>query len=1077
MPMIFASKPSDPVDRRATSAEVFSRSKIHAMKPRRCSFRLVGDGRSGGRGVESGMPGEMPGPGWSAVRGISAGMIRPLCRLMVILQAGASATAAPVPTRGFAVDTTDRNEVVAFYQAYYMASEGYRDRIGWTGNYNSAAEGAEGTVSAEFSADVERRLNYLRAMCGLKADVRVNSGATVNIVPGDAWVPPVATTKAAASQRSALMIALNYPGNAGMSHDPSSTATGWTPAAWNANRNGNLSLGFFGPGAVEAYFKEEVTGTSDWNVAVGHRRWLMFPLSTDFATGDTPGSFTSTTNSLRPPSNVLYVVPKTGELDFSPPVKFAAYPPSGFCPAKLNTPFWSLSYPKADFSAATVSLKDAGMNAVPVTVVSRINGFGDNTIVWQVPAAATMQSVTSDTAWHVTVSNIGGTGVPAQHSYTVTLIDPDRLNETPLVSRNPSPLTVGGVYTMPEVPGADRMEAGFFLRQPAAWTEGAEDAPATTVIGRTHPGYALRATTAGYVKSGSKSFRLTFPTRYDPLINGVPQQQFELGRDVVPGPGGQLVFQFRRGLMTPASKLAVEYSPDDGITWSLLGSLISGLGGAGDPSFQAASMALPGGPAPLRIRFRYYLSDTTSPIYAHEDYPTQPTGVFVDNIAVTGCNGLQRTALLAADGLSTFALDATTAGQPVVAGQEWWLRARAVLGGKAFPYGPATVVAPAMPLQLIGPARPPAGGADYEFITDPTADSYVLEVATLGPVDLWTEGAESSPPPQVSSSTGGYALLSSVSGYRKSGTFAFRLGLSTLADEEDHLTLERRVVPSESSSLEFWFRRGPMSLTNRLHAELSTDDGATWTSIGSIAGTKKADKAVTRHSIPLAPWADRPVKLRLVLRKEAGGSNLKWNAKKSGIWIDDITVTSPSGVVAAHIMPVAGGATRVRLDDVAAGGELVPGSELRLRLRSVHGGAPGAWGPELRVIPLDPASSARVMPAGFAAWQSDHPALPLDFEGDADRDGLADGVEYAFSLDPGDGVRIPDRVALEAGRMTLSRDLPIERSDVIYGAEWSDDLSSWSADGIEVRIGDGEIRASAPQGHGRRFMRWNLGVR
>ena len=1077
MPMIFASKPSDPDDRRATSEEGSSRSRIDPMNPRRCSFRLVGPGRSGGRGAESAMPGATPGSGGSAVGGISTGMIRPLCRLMVMLHAGAAATAAPVPTRGFAVDTTDRNEVVAFYQAYYMASEGYRDRIGWTGSYNSVPEGAEGTVSAEFTADVERRLNYLRAMCGLKADVRVNTGATVNIVPGDAWEPPAATTKAAASQRAALMIALNYPGNAGMSHDPSSTATGWTPAAWNANRNGNLSLGFFGPGAVEAYFKEEVTGTSDWNVGVGHRRWLMFPLSTDFATGDTPGSFTAATNTLRPPSNVMYVVPKTGELDFSPPVKFAAYPPMGFCPAKLNTPFWSLSYPKADFSAATVSLKDAAMNPVPVTVVSRINGFGDNTIVWRVPAPATAQSVTSDTAWQVTVSNIKGTGVPAQHSYTVTLIDPDQLNETPVISRNPTPLTVGGVYTLPEVPGADRMEAGFFLRQPAAWTEGAEDAPATTVIGRTHPGYALRATTAGYVKSGSKSFRLTFPTRYDPLINGVPQQQFELGRDVVPGPGGQLVFQFRRGLMTPASKLAVEYSPDDGTTWSLLGSLISGLGGAGDTSFQAASMALPGGPAPLRIRFRYYLSDTASPIYAHEDYPTQPTGVFVDNIAVTGCDGLQRTALLAADGLSTFALDATTAGQPVVAGQEWWLRARAVLGGKAFPYGPATVVAPAMPLQLIGPAEPPASGADYEFITDPTADSYLLEVATLGPVDLWTEGAESSPPPRVSSSTGGYALLSSVSGYRKSGTFAFRLGLSTPADEEDHLTLERRVVPSESSSLDFWFRRGPMSLTNRLHAELSTDDGATWTSIGSIAGTKKVDKAVTRQSIPLAPWADRPVKLRLVLRKEAGGSNLKWNAKKSGIWIDDITVTSPSGVVASHIVPVAGGATRVRLDDAAAGGGLVPGSELRLRLRSVHGGAPGSWGPALRVIPVEPASSARVTPAGFAAWQSGHPALPLDFEGDADRDGLADGVEYAFSLDPGDGVRIPDRVALEAGRMTLSRDLPMERSDVIYGAEWSDDLSRWSADGIEVRIGDGEIRASAPQGHGRRFMRWNLGVR
>jgi hypothetical protein len=982
-----------------------------------------------------------------------------------------------VPTRGLEVDTSDRNEVVSFFQAYYMASEGYQDRIGWTGNYNSTAAGAEGTVSAAFVGDVERRLNFYRAMCGLNADVRVNSGATVGVVSGDAWVPPAGTTKAAASQRSALMIIRTYPGNGGLSHNPPTSATAWTTAAWNANRNGNLALGFFGPGAVDAYFREDVTGISAWNVDVGHRRWLMFPWSTDFATGDTPGSFTPGTGSVRPPSNSLYVIPKLDELDFTPPVKFASYPPAGFCPARLNAAFWSLSYPDANFSAATVSLKDAAMNPVPVTVVSRRTGFGDNSIVWQVPPQVSVKSVDADTTWHVTVSNIAGESVPSQHSYQVTLIDPDRLNETPVISGNSAPVGSGSIYTVDGVPGADEMEVGFYLRQPSTWTEGAEDVPASTVIDGSHPSYPLRASTAGWAGSGSKAFRLTFPTRYDPFINGVPQQQFELGRELVPGLSGKLNFKLRRGLMTAASKLAVEVSSDDGLSWSLLGSLFSGAGGAGDPAFQTVSVDLPTGLSPLRVRFRYYLADAMSPLYAHEDYPTQPTGIFIDDIAVTGCDWLQRTGAVRAAGLASFPLEAATAGVPLVTGQEWWLRARAILGGKAFSHGPPLVATPAGPLQLIGPLQPPLTGADYDFIPDPGADSYLLEVTTVGSREIWTEGAENSPAPQVSSAIGSYGLTSNLKGYVKSGAFAFRLGLSTAADDEDHFTIERDVVPSGDSSLDFWYRRGPMSPGNRLHVELSTDAGASWTSVSNLAGTKKADKAGSLRSVPLGAWAEQAIRLRFALRRDPGGVNLKWNAKKSGIWIDDITVTSPSDVVASNVVPVAGGETKVRLDDSTAGGDLVPGSTLRLRLRSVVGGLPGPWGPVLVVNPAAAPSPASVAPAGFAGWQAGYPGLDLSFEGDADRDGLADGIEYAFSLDPDDGVRIPDQMIIEAGLLTIRRNLPVERVDVSYGAEWSEDLGSWTADGVQVRIEGGDIRATVPQGSGRRFIRWNIGVK
>lgn len=977
-----------------------------------------------------------------------------------------------MPTRGFEVDTTNRNEVVSFYQKVYMASEGYQDRIGWTGNYNSTAAGAEGTVSAVFSGDVERRVNYYRAMCGLQADVRVNSGATVNIVAGDKWVPSASTAKAAASQRSALMIIRTFPGNSGLSHDPPTSATAWTTAAWNANRNGNLALGFFGPGAVDAYFKEDVTGISAWNVDVGHRRWLMFQWSTDFATGDTPGSFSA--GSVRPPSNAMYVIPKTDELDFSPALVFASFPSAGYFPARLNASFWSLSYPGADFSAATVTLKDASLNTLPVTVISRRTGYGDNSIVWQVPAAAAVKSVSSDLTWNVTVSNIGGAGVPSQHSYQVTLIDPDRLNETPVVSGNPTPVGSGSVYTISGVPGAEQMEAGFFLRSASSWTEGAEDAPVSTVVDGTDGSYAFRASTAGYAKSGTRAFRLTFPTRYDPFINGVPAQSFELGRELVPGASGSLNFQFRRGLMTPASKLAVETSTDDGLSWSVVGTPWSGLGGAGDATFQSASVNLPAGTAPLRVRFRYYLADPLSALYAHEDYPTHPTGIFIDDVTVSGRDWLDPTGSVSGPGLATVTLDAGTAGRPLASGQEWWLRARAILGGKPFAYGPAKIVTPSGPLQLIGPVEPPVSGADYDFIPDPAADSYLLEVSTLADSEVWTEGAESSPVPQVSSNIGSYALSSNLKGYAKSGIYAFRLGLSTLADEEDFFTVERRVIPTAASSLNFWYRRGPMSLTNRLHVELSTDDGATWTSISNIPGIKKADKSVSLRSIPLAAWAEQPVKLRFAVRKDMGGVNLKWNAKKSGIWIDDITVTSPSDVLASNTVAVSGAATKVRLDDSTAGGDLVPGLSVRMRLRSINGVTPGSWGPPLVVVPSDVASPLIGVPDGFAAWQAGYPELDLSFEGDADRDGFADGIEYAFSLDPGDGVRIPDRFELQAGMMSISRDLPVERADVNYGAEWSDDFGTWSADGVEIRIEDGEIRASAPRGEGRRFMRWNV---
>lgn len=957
--------------------------------------------------------------------------------------------------------------MVGFYQRVYQASEGYRARIAWTGNYTSTAAGAEGTVSAAFAGDVERRLNYFRALCGVPADVRVNSGSTVYILPSDTWQPAATTTKAAAAQRSALMIVRTYPSNGGLSHNPAQNIPAWTTAAWNANRNGNLALGFYGPGAIDAYVREDVTGISSWNVDVGHRRWLMCHWSTDFATGDTPGHFSSATNTVRPPSNATYVVPRASEVDFDVEPGFHSYPSPGYFPAPHNSPYWSLSYPDADFSTASVTLRDAASNVVPVTIVSRRTGYGDNSIVWQVPAAAAVTTVSADTLWQVTVSGIQGDGVPAQHSYPVTLIDPERLLDSPVVSGNSSPLaTTGATYQIAATGAVDEVEAGMFLRQSATWSEGAEDSPVARVIERTSGTYPFRATNAGYVKSGAKAFRLTFPTRYDPQINGVPAQSFELDRELLAGAATTLNFHYRRGLMTAASKLAVESSADGGRTWSALATY-SGIAGNGDAAFQAASLPLAPSASPLRVRFRLFLATASSALYAHEDYPNHATGVFIDDIAVSGGEWLQPQGTVRAAGLSSFAFNAATVGTAIASGQTWWLRARAHHGGKAFPWGAAKVITPLGPLQLSGSTAPPATGANYAFIADPAATSYRLEVSAPGG-SAWIEGAESSPAPQISTQTSGaYPIVNNLKGFRKSGAQAFRLGLSSLTDLEDSFTIERETVPTAASALEFWTRRGGMSLTNRLDVELSADGGGSWTTVWALPAVKRGDKVVTRRSVPLAAWAGQPVKIRFALRNPPGAKNAKWSAVKSGIWLDDITVTSPASVLWSHETEVAGGAETVRLDEITAGRPLVAGQTLQLRLRSIAGTTPGAWGPALLVTPVDPPQMS------FAAWNDfEYPALPLEFERDSDGDGLADGIEYAFSLDPTEAAAAADVLTLTVERMEISRDLPVERSDVNYGAEWSDDLSTWSDEGVEIRVEGGKIIASAPRGTPSRVMRW-----
>ncbi|MEO8616916.1 MAG: hypothetical protein ABI600_17385 [Luteolibacter sp.] len=600
---------------------------------------------------------------------------------------------ARMQSSDFSVDNQDRNDVLAFWHAVYQASEGYVSRVGWTGNYS----GTPGTTAGAFVDDVERRLNFFRAMCGVPSDVYVNTTATVVIGSADLFKPAPSTLKTAAAQQSALMLIRNYNSSNGtdpaITHNPPSNLTGWSPGAWNGSSHGNFAFGLYGPGAITEYMIESFakgSAGSSWNTDVGHRRWCLFPSATDFATGDQPGS-----GATRPPTNCLYVVPNPSELLPPETAVFVSYPAAGFFPAPINSPYWSLSRTGANFSAAKVEMKTADGTPVTLSNIKWKTGYGDPAITWQVSTAAAARFVSIDTTYRVKVSGISGEGIPASYEYSVTLINPDQLGcDLQMTGPSTPPSSESTVYSFTPPRGAESIEVVAFKQNTSAWKENAETTTPTKIIDRTSGSYGLMATMTSYSGFGSvsvpglKSFHLTFPIPYDPIVRGVPEQSFEIDREIIANANAKLNFVFRRGYMTKTSTLAVETSSDSGATWKILGAPIIGLSNTVyDKKSTVMSIALPTSSSPIRIRFRYFT--TGGAIYTHEAAPKSPTGIFIDEIATAGCVWLEQKKLNTLSPTATeFVFNPESAGAALVKDNKWSLRLQTKLGGKRFT-GPA----------------------------------------------------------------------------------------------------------------------------------------------------------------------------------------------------------------------------------------------------------------------------------------------------------------------------------------------------------------------------------------------------
>jgi Cysteine-rich secretory protein family len=560
-------------------------------------------------------------------------------------------TASPSAAAGFVVNPMDRTDVLAFYNTIYAASQNYANTMTWTGNVGGGVAGTTGTA---FKEDVQRRINFYRAMSGLPADITLDA------------------TKSAKCQEAALMFARN----SSLSHYPPSSWLSYTGNGYEAAGKSNIALGNYGPGAIDAYIRDDGAG----NEIAGHRRWINYSRGQSMGTGDVPAQ------SSYYSSNALWVI---GDAKPAPTPKFVAWPNHGYVPFNLVPARWSLSYPGANFAGATVTMTQ-GAATIPTTIISNADvGYADNTLVWTpngLPA-----SISTDMPYSVTVAGISGSGIPTSHSYTVTLFDPSLLNAFPTIVGSDTPPASGATYAFGPIAQADAYELRVTTASGAAWNEGAED-PATQIVPSTTGTYPLRQTVVK--RSGAKAFQLAFPSFTD--------QSFVIARDIIPSSASYFRFHHHARYATTTTTIHAEISTDYGNTWAK----VWGRYGVGlssnlwDSGFNEHSVNL----APYAgqiVRIRFILrwngqSITTGTTSSH--------GFFIDDVSVTNATELvNETIRPLAGSASSFTLDATTAGAPLVPGTVYYLRVRPNVGTRWFSYGPPKIVT----------ARPATGYASW----------------------------------------------------------------------------------------------------------------------------------------------------------------------------------------------------------------------------------------------------------------------------------------------------------------------------------------------------------------------------
>jgi hypothetical protein len=370
-------------------------------------------------------------------------------------------------------------------------------------------------------------------------------------------------------------------------------------------------------------------------------------------------------------------------------------------------------------------------------------------------------------------------------------------------------------------------------------------------------------------------------------------------------------------------------------------------------------------------------------------------------------------------------------------------------------------------IAISGSDNPPASGEVYAFSRIDQADAYQLEIASVT-ASSWTEGAEDNPAPRVTANIfAGYELRQG--GLVRTGGKSFHLAFPFAVYSDQSFTINRDIMPAVSSRLRYFDRARFTAVVNTLETQVSINGGLSWQTIASRNGVNvngsstEWDSIWKNRDISLAAYAGQIIRIRFVLK--SNNSAYPETDSNYGFFIDDITVTDASeAAVTQTLLP--GSAESFTLDSATAGGPLVVGNTYQMRIRPKIGYRLFDFGSAkiVSVTAVSPPSATFTNWA--AAFETAHelPAGALaDANGDYDKDGRSNLVEYAFGASPvlanDENARLPSsRIA--NGNLVLSYQVDTSLGDLAVAAEACSSMGAWKSSG----------EAGAPAGFTERFV-------
>ncbi len=390
-------------------------------------------------------------------------------------------------------------------------------------------------------------------------------------------------------------------------------------------------------------------------------------------------------------------------------------------------------------------------------------------------------------------------------------------------------------------------------------------------------------------------------------------------------------------------------------------------------------------------------------------------------------------------------------------------------------------------LSLIGSENPPVDGANYYFGSAEVFDEYDLEISQRGPLTE-VEGAEGTPVvlDQTDSSYDLVRDFAFVFGPPFPDdpfffdTKSFNLAFPNSSAEVQAFEIDRDLQTVAGAEISFSYRRGFMQPGTVLVLEFLEDGASVWTSSGfQVSGMLDGapDLNFTNVTVSLPQNEGMRVRFRFFT---TGGNISTLSSQPTGqpefpfgIFIDDIGFTSTNFNSSSTMVTLPASSVQAGFNAGALGANLVSGEDYVIRVRPRFLDSPFAWSPakEVSVIASSPLQ-------GFERWAAFEFPTAQGFDADFDGDSIRNGIEYAFAgspIDPSDGPVSEMVVPTGPGQLPFLQTELAELADGIsYEAEWSQDLDSWSTNGVSVTHSNGQLRATLSGQSGFSFLRWKI---